>query len=558
MDTLSKIGSQIKKYANQKGISTGAYLLRSLLTTLSLTIVGFIIVLILPISPDNVYGWWSGCWQGWFALCNMAIHIVHPATLYRAPLATEAYAVCWWIFFIWGSLTLLGFFIYQTLNFQGTTRMDFVAPEIASNGNSGTTPSNGQSTESEQSSIDGRTIKVFISSTFHDMHTQRDYLMTRIFPQIKEMAALRNVKFIPVDLRWGITEEESRSGKVLELCLQEIDRAIPFFIGIIGQRYGWQPEVEEFSKSEFLKQHYPWIENDLKNHLSVTEIEMQYGVLRREERINAVFFSESTVDATVVFSNNEAGKIANLKRNILQDGRYPIITVPSKDDLGNEVLRIFTEFLDKYFPIPSELDKEATDQGQSNIQDAYQDNLTVEGFISDYLNKFGKKLSSEQTQVIATHPLGQNRRVLKDLLDELVVFGKYEELDNYIAFWLESEEPVQFYEKVLERAEKKYGKGEVKRFFIVLRRAQNGISVDKLLKRAQIESDYTRIEIKFSLAGIISFFKDLGVIIWNEFNETQKRKPYDQYFKEYLRREGNLVFLDNPYMAQAIDKQYAP
>jgi hypothetical protein len=42
-----------------------------------------------------------------------------------------------------------------------------------------------------------------------------------------------------VDLRWGITEAQANEGQVLPLCLAEIERSRPYFIGLLGERYGW-------------------------------------------------------------------------------------------------------------------------------------------------------------------------------------------------------------------------------------------------------------------------------------------------------------------------------
>ena len=80
---------------------------------------------------------------------------------------------------------------------------------------------------------------VFISSTFQDMQEERDALIKKTFPRLKLFAAQRMVTLTPIDLRWGVTEREAKSGKVLELCLNEIERCQPFFIGILGARYGW-------------------------------------------------------------------------------------------------------------------------------------------------------------------------------------------------------------------------------------------------------------------------------------------------------------------------------
>ena len=67
-----------------------------------------------------------------------------------------------------------------------------------------------------------RSIRIFISSTFQDMQSERDMLVTKVFPRLRQIAYERNVTLTEVDLRWGITEEEAKSSKVVEICLDEI------------------------------------------------------------------------------------------------------------------------------------------------------------------------------------------------------------------------------------------------------------------------------------------------------------------------------------------------
>ena len=93
-----------------------------------------------------------------------------------------------------------------------------------------------------------RQIRVFISSTFRDMQFERDVLVKRVFPQLRKLCEERAVAWTEVDLRWGITEKESSEGKVLPLCLAEIERCRPYFIGLLGERYGWVPEPGEISR----------------------------------------------------------------------------------------------------------------------------------------------------------------------------------------------------------------------------------------------------------------------------------------------------------------------
>ena len=135
--------------------------------------------------------------------------------------------------------------------------------------------------------IENRQIRVFISSTFRDMQDEREQLMKFTFPRLRKLAAERDVTLTELDLRWGITEEESKSGKVVDICLREIENSVPFFIGIVGNRYGWIPEKKDLDDNVIT--HFPSVNDYLANNLSVTEMEMQFGVLERKEDMHAFF-----------------------------------------------------------------------------------------------------------------------------------------------------------------------------------------------------------------------------------------------------------------------------
>ena len=85
------------------------------------------------------------------------------------------------------------------------------------------------------------TIRVFVSSTFRDMHVERDRLVRFVFPELRERCVKRHLHLVDVDLRWGVTEEEAEQGKALTVCLDEIERCRPFFVGLLGERYGFVP-----------------------------------------------------------------------------------------------------------------------------------------------------------------------------------------------------------------------------------------------------------------------------------------------------------------------------
>ena len=208
-------------------------------------------------------------------------------------------------------------------------------------------------------SIDSRLIRVFISSTFRDMQDERDELMKKTFPMLRRKAAERDVTLTELDLRWGITPEESQSGKVVEICFREIENSVPFFIGIIGNRYGWVPSADEIGES--VKTRFEQVGSYVERKLSVTEMEMQFGVLERPENIHAYFFIKEQETDDVV---DEPEKLAALKSAVRRNGRYPVSTYSSPEDLALQVENAFTKLLDELYPeVPiSELEKERIGQ----------------------------------------------------------------------------------------------------------------------------------------------------------------------------------------------------
>ena len=129
-----------------------------------------------------------------------------------------------------------------------------------------------------------RSIRVFISSTFRDMQAEREELVKRVFPQLRKLCESRGVTWGEVDLRWGIPDEEKAEGKVLPICLAEIQRCRPYFIGLLGERYGWIPDdidPQLIAREAWLAEH---------RERSVTELEILHGVLNDPQMANHAFF----------------------------------------------------------------------------------------------------------------------------------------------------------------------------------------------------------------------------------------------------------------------------
>ncbi|GFS98071.1 telomerase protein component 1 [Nephila pilipes] len=120
------------------------------------------------------------------------------------------------------------------------------------------------------------TVRIFISSTFKDMHSERDMLIRFVMPELRKRAASIFIKINEVDLRWGITETDCASKRAAELCLLEAQKS-DFFIGLIGDRYG---TIYNFDSPE--APELQWVKEYPKG-LSITELEMHAGALRENK-----------------------------------------------------------------------------------------------------------------------------------------------------------------------------------------------------------------------------------------------------------------------------------
>jgi nephrocystin-3 len=120
-----------------------------------------------------------------------------------------------------------------------------------------------------------KTIKVFISSTFRDFHAERDYLVKNVFPELREWCQKWKLHLVDIDLRWGVTQSEAESGKVVDICLEQIDGARPFFLCMLGNRYGWVPKAGDVPAETY--RHYDRLGK--KEGYSVTHLEIEHAVL---------------------------------------------------------------------------------------------------------------------------------------------------------------------------------------------------------------------------------------------------------------------------------------
>ncbi|XP_031731172.1 NACHT domain- and WD repeat-containing protein 1 [Anarrhichthys ocellatus] len=86
-------------------------------------------------------------------------------------------------------------------------------------------------------------IRVFISSTFTDMSSERKALLEKAYPEVLALCRSLGLVFEVVDLCWGIRSDSSGDHEACEIFLQEIKSCQrisvgPAFIALLGNRYG--------------------------------------------------------------------------------------------------------------------------------------------------------------------------------------------------------------------------------------------------------------------------------------------------------------------------------
>src|ERR1700722_7253771 len=94
--------------------------------------------------------------------------------------------------------------------------------------------------------MDGLVFRLFVSSTFADFEAERGILQRNVFPRLREQAMAGGARFVPIDLRWGISREAADQQETMEICLREVDRCRaegqpPRLLALLGHRRGWRP-----------------------------------------------------------------------------------------------------------------------------------------------------------------------------------------------------------------------------------------------------------------------------------------------------------------------------
>ncbi|MBP3436333.1 MAG: DUF4062 domain-containing protein [Clostridia bacterium] len=187
---------------------------------------------------------------------------------------------------------------------------------------------------------------IFVSSTFRDMHYERDIIQKTVAPIVNAEAKKHADSVSFCDLRWGIDtsdmEGSESEGKVLNVCLDTLDRSSPLMVIIIGERYGWIPSASVIEAAASRKQFTP-----KELDISITALEIEYGAFFKNKR--ALVYFREWESPTAQESKESAlhqQKLAALKERLCALSGRQVKSYTAREENGKTVgLEGFAEML---------------------------------------------------------------------------------------------------------------------------------------------------------------------------------------------------------------------
>ncbi|OAF67265.1 Leucine-rich repeat and WD repeat-containing protein [Intoshia linei] len=105
--------------------------------------------------------------------------------------------------------------------------------------------------------LNSKIVRIFTSSTFTDTKHERNALIEKVYPRVKEFCRVNyGIDFQVVDMRWGVRDEATDDHMTADICLNEIKNCQrlsigPNFVLFSGQKYGYRPLLRIINSVEF-------------------------------------------------------------------------------------------------------------------------------------------------------------------------------------------------------------------------------------------------------------------------------------------------------------------
>ncbi|CAD5123326.1 DgyrCDS11683 [Dimorphilus gyrociliatus] len=275
------------------------------------------------------------------------------------------------------------------------------------------------------------TVKPYLSSTVEDFQEERNYLNEKIWPRLQYFCSARGTTFEAIDF------QSKKHDRTVELCLYNIIKSSPFFISLIGERYGDIPANSKWlrnSINQAVKSGYAWLKDKPNLQSSLIELELTQAVFLGECENSLFYFRKAghvelknlSDDERMIYessSENERQRAHNLKSKIINKGlKVKYYTTP--EELGELIYDDLTKVIDSLYPLLSKpfdnLQKEDYLQKTFalNRQKLFIKTPQIEE-ITDKLNKFIKGYYTDKNLLLLCGERGCGKSSL-------------------IAYWLES------------------------------------------------------------------------------------------------------------------------
>ena len=217
------------------------------------------------------------------------------------------------------------------------------------------------------------------------MHAERDYLIKRVFPRLRQWCQERRLHLVGIDLRWGVTKEQADNGAAINICLREIDGSRPFFVCILGNRYGWIPDKlppEEMYSFEGLQ---------AETRLSITHLEILHAAMKSIP--------------------TKTGKVESICQHAFFYFREPsCLPVPeSLTAMSEDELKKYSETFFEQLP--------EREQMLKNLKDEIRSRYAAEDRVFDYTGSWDGEAANPEDEL------------LKGRLTDLLAFGERVEAD---------------------------------------------------------------------------------------------------------------------------------
>ena len=187
-----------------------------------------------------------------------------------------------------------------------------------------------------------RKVRVFISSTFADMQNERNIIVHSVFPRLRKTFSAKLIDVTEVDLRWGIPEEDSENSRILEICIGEVLHCSPFFVGMIGDRYG--SIAPEDAVNNLPPAYKKALGDEIPPGLSITELEMRAGVFVPQN----VDFSCFLIKDNVLKDPDVQPEVTNLISRI--DNTYKMLSYSGDNEFEDLLYSNLYDYVSKVIP----------------------------------------------------------------------------------------------------------------------------------------------------------------------------------------------------------------